>query len=265
MNTVRSQDGTTIAFDRVGTGPALILVDGALCHRKFGPSAALAKQLADRFTVFTYDRRGRGESGDTQPYSVEREVEDLNALIAAAGGSAYVLGVSSGAALALEAANRRLPITKLAMYESPFIVDGTRTPIGEEYLPQLKQMIGEGRRGDAVRHFMNAVQVPRVFILMMRLMPSWKKLTAVAPTLVYDITIVERYQRGNALPSDRWSSVQAPTLVMDGGKSPAWMRNAQRAIAGVVPGAKTLTLAGQTHMVSAKALAPAVKEFFLAA
>src|SRR5215475_782392 len=112
MNTVRSQDGTTIAFDRLGIGPALILVDGALCHRKFGPSAALAKELSDRFTVFTYDRRGRGESSDTQPYSIEREVEDLKAIIAAAGGSAYVLGVSSGAALALEAANRRLPITK---------------------------------------------------------------------------------------------------------------------------------------------------------
>jgi pimeloyl-ACP methyl ester carboxylesterase len=260
--TVRSKDGTTIAFSRVGSGPSLIFVDGATCYREFGPAGPMARLLSAHFSVFTYDRRGRGESGNTLPYAVEREVEDLDALIQAAGGSAVVIGVSSGAVLALEAANKGLAIRKLAVYEAPFIVDHTRPPIGEEYLPQLEQLVAQDRRGEALKHFMRAVQVPAFFLVLMQLMPSWRKLKAVAPTLVHDITMVAPYQRGRALPADRWSSVRVPTLVMDGGKSPAWMRNAQRALAGVVPGAKTRTLEGQTHMVNAKILAPAVMEFF---
>lgn len=262
MATVTSADGTIIAFDRVGSGPALILVDGALCHRRFGPSAALAKQLADRFTVFTYDRRGRGESGNTLPFSPAREVEDLAALIAAAGGSAVVCGVSSGGALALEAANSGLPITRVVVYEAPLIVDAARTPIGEDYLAHLKTLIADDRRGEAVRWFMKAVQVPAIFVALMRLMPSWKQMKAVAPTLVHDVSLVEPYWRGRPLPKDRWSSVKVPTLIIDGGKSPAWMRNAQRALAAVVPHAETRTLPGQTHMVNAKVLAPALADFF---
>ena len=260
--TVQSKDGTTIAFSRTGSGPALIIVDGALCHRAFGPSAPIAKELAPYFTVITYDRRGRGESASTPPYAVEREVEDIGALIHAAGGSASVVGISSGAALALEAAKRGLSITKVALFEAPFIVDGTRTPISDDFLPQLRQLIAEGQRGEAVKQFMRLVQVPAIGIFMMQLMPAWKKLKAAAPTLVHDITIVEPYQHGRPLPADRWSAVAQPTLVIDGGKSPAWMRNAQRALAGVIPGAKTRTLEGQTHMVNAKVLAPAVVEFF---
>lgn len=260
--TVRSKDGTTIAFSRVGTGPSLIFVDGAMCHRDFGPAGSTAKALASHFTVFTYDRRGRGESGNTQPYSVEREVEDIAALIQVAGGSAFVVGVSSGAALALESANRGLAIESLALYEAPFIVDDTREPLADDYLPRLEQMIVEGRRGAAVKHFMKAVQVPAIVVLLMQIMPSWRKLKAVAPTLVHDMTIVERYQRGKPLPSDRWSSVKVRTLVMDGGKSPAWMRNAQRALAEAIPGATTRTLEGQTHMVNANVLGSAVVEFF---
>jgi len=260
--TVRSKDGTTIAFTRAGSGPALIIVDGALCRRDFGPAGPLAKELAPHFTVFTYDRRGRGESGNTEPYAVEREVEDLDALIRAAGGSAYVVGISSGAALALEAARRGLKIEKLATYEAPFIVDSTRTPITTDYLAQLTQLIAENRRGEAVKQFMRFVQVPPIGIFVMQLMPAWRKLKAAAPTLVHDITIVERYQRGQALPADHWAAVTQPTLVIDGGKSPEWMRNAQRDIARVVPGATTRTLAGQTHIVSATVLAPVVVEFF---
>jgi len=259
---VRSKDGTTIAFSRTGTGPPLIIVDGALCHRNFGPAGPLAKELAPHFTVVTYDRRGRGESGDTQPYAVEREVEDLDALIRAAAGSAFMLGISSGAALALEAANRGLKIEKLATYEAPFIVDNTCTPISPDFLPQLTQLIAADRRADAVKQFMKLVQVPAIGIFIMQLMPAWRKLKAVAPTLVHDITIVERYQRGKALPAEHWAAVTQPTLVIDGGKSPEWMRNAQRAIARAVPGATTRTLAGQTHMVSATVLAPVVTEFF---
>jgi len=260
--TVRSKDGTIIAYSRTGAGPALIIVDGALCRRDFGPSGPLAKELAPQFTVITYDRRGRGDSGNTLPYAVEREIEDLDALIQAAGGSAFVVGISSGAALALEAANRGLAITKLALYEAPFIVDQTRTPIGPDFLPQLEQLIAEDRRADAVKQFMKLVQVPAIGIFIMQLMPAWRKLKTVAPTLVHDITIVERYQRGEPLPANQWTAVTQPTLVIDGGKSPEWMRNAQRAIARSVRGATTRTLAGQTHMVSATVLAPVVTEFF---
>jgi pimeloyl-ACP methyl ester carboxylesterase len=261
--TVRSTDGTPIAYESAGSGPALVLVDGALCYRAMGPSGALAKALAPHFTVFTYDRRGRGESGNREPYAVERELEDLAAVVTAAGGSVFACGVSSGAVLALEAANRGLAIRKLALYEAPLIVDATRTPLEADYLARLKDMIARDRRGDAVRYFMAAVQVPKVFVWLMTLAPAWSKLKATAPTLVYDLTLLDGLQFGRPLPPGQWSSVRAPTLVIDGGKSPVWMHNAQRALAATVPGATTRTLPGQTHMVNAKALAPVLVEFFV--
>jgi pimeloyl-ACP methyl ester carboxylesterase len=260
---VTSKDGTQIAYDCVGSGPTLVLVDGALCHRRFGPSRALAKALAADFTVVTYDRRGRGDSGNVLPWAAAREVEDLGAVIAAVGGSAFVCGVSSGAALALEAANCGLPIKKLALYEAPFIVDAARAAIGPEYLDTLKTLVAQDRRGAAVRHFMKAVQVPAIVVALMHLAPAWSKLKVVAPTLVHDVSLVEPYWRGHPLPPERWSSVRVPSLILDGAKSPAWMRNAQRALASVVPGATTGTLPKQTHMVSPTVLAPALAEFFL--
>ena len=133
MGTLHSSDGTPIAYETAGDGPPVILVDGALCYRASGPSAPLAALLAEHFTVFTYDRRGRGESGDTAPYAVEREVEDIAALIDEAGGSACVYGISSGAALALEAANRGLGIERLVVYEAPFIVDDSRAPLPYDF------------------------------------------------------------------------------------------------------------------------------------
>jgi pimeloyl-ACP methyl ester carboxylesterase len=262
MNKVLSKDGTPIGFDRSGKGPAVILVDGALCYRASGPMAPLAALLAEKFTVFTYDRRGRGDSGNTAPYAVEREVEDIEALIKEAGGSAYVYGISSGAALALEAANHGLAIKKLALYEAPFIVDDSRPPIPTDFVAQLKALVSADRRGDAVKLFMKLVGVPGIFIVMMRFMPAWKKLTGIAHTLPYDMTIVQDNQRGKPLPEKRWTSVTAPTLVVDGGKSPGWMRNGMRALAGVLPNAKLRTLEGQTHMVKPKALAPVLMEFF---
>jgi pimeloyl-ACP methyl ester carboxylesterase len=245
---VHSNDGTRIGYDRTGDGPPVILIDGALCSRKMGPMEALAARLADRFTVFRYDRRGRGESGDT--------------LIDVAGGSAYVCGVSSGAALALEAANRGLPISKLALYEAPFIVDDSRPPLLDDYRNTLTTLLAAGRRGDAVALFMRAVQVPAPFVMLMRLMPVFGKLKAVAHTLPYDFAIVADNQRGQPLPADRWASATLPILVGAGGKSPAWMRNAQQALAGVLPNAELQTLPGQTHMVSDKVLAPLLLEFF---
>lgn len=262
MKKVLSKDGTPIAVDRIGRGPAVVFVDGAMCYRASGPSRAMAAALADRFTVFTYDRRGRGDSGDSPAYDVQREVEDLQAVICEAGGQAFVLGLSSGAALALEAASRGVAMNRLALYEAPFIVDDSRPPLPADFMTGLQAANAAGRPGDAVRMFMKLVGVPGVFIVLMRLMPVWSKLTAIAHTLPYDISIVGPFQTGQPLPAARWAGATVPTLVMDGGKSPAWMRNATRALAQVVPNATYRTLDGQTHMVKPKALAPPLIEFF---
>jgi len=262
MAITTSKDGTRIGFEREGQGPPVVLVDGAMCYRGSGPAKPLAALLAPHYTVFTYDRRGRGESGDTWPWSAEREVEDLDAVVREAGGSPFVYGTSSGAVLALEAATRGVPMRKLALYEAPLIVDGTRDPLGDDFLPQLKACVAANRRGRAVKMFMKAVGVPRIGIVMMQFMPVWKKLTAIGHTLVYDISLTSPYQQGRPLAAGQWSTATVPTLVMDGGKSPAWMRNAQAAMARVLPNGTTRTLAGQNHMVSAQAMAPALTEFF---
>jgi pimeloyl-ACP methyl ester carboxylesterase len=261
VNTVHSQDGTTIAFDRIGQGSPVILVDGALCSRTMGPCGPLATLLAPHFTVFTYDRRGRGDSGDNAPYAVDREIEDLQALVDEAGGTAFVWGVSSGAALALEAATRLTGVTKLALYEAPFIVDGTR-PSTEEDWPRIGEAVAAGRRGYAVKCFLKSVGVPGFVLALMPLMPVWSKLKAVAHTLPYDGAIVRENQMGRPLPGGRWASVTIPTLVMEGGKSPQWIRHANRSLANSLPNGQFRTLEGQTHIVKAKAHAPVLTEFF---
>ncbi|MEU6645205.1 alpha/beta hydrolase [Saccharomonospora sp. NPDC046836] len=262
MTTVTSRDGTRIAYEKVGSGEPLVLVDGAMCYRGQGPMRPLAAQLSGDFTVYTYDRRGRGESGDTKPYAPERELEDLQALLEEAGGSAYVFGASSGAALALEAANSGLPMRKLALYEPPFIVDNTRPPIPADYGEHTAQWVAAGRRGGAVAGFMRQVQVPGFAILLMRLMPAWSKLKGVAHTLPYDFAFVGPYQQGKPLPSDKWTGVTVPTLVADGGKSPQWMRNSVKALAGLLPTARYHTEPGQTHMLKAKVHGRMLAEFF---
>ena len=259
---VTSADGTRIAYEATGSGPALVLVDGALCHRTMGPSRGLARALADRFTVYTYDRRGRGESGaGATPYEVAREVEDLSAVIGAAGGHAHLFGVSSGAVLALEAARQGAAVDRLAVYEAPFIVDGTRPANDPRLSEQVRDMVADGRRGDAVRTFMRTVGVPAPFVVLMRLMPSWKQLTGVAHTLPYDFSIVLDHQQGRPLPAGYYDAVAAETLVLAGGKSPEYMRNGQAAVADAVPGARLVTLPGQTHMVKPQAVAPVLGDF----
>jgi len=262
MHETRSRDGTPIAFDRSGNGPSLILVDGGLCYRDLGPSAALARVLAQQFTVFTYDRRGRGDSGDTAPYAVEREIEDIEAILKEAGGSACVWGVSSGAALALEATARLRGIQKLALYEAPFIVDDSRSPISKGDWGQISAAIAAGDRGYAVKLFLRLVGAPAFFINLMPLLPVWRKLKAVAHTLPYDGAIVVENQTGRPLSASRWASVAIPTLVTVGGRSPRWMRHAARALATVLPNAQYRTLDRQTHMVKAKAAAPVLADFF---
>ncbi len=264
MKTATSKDGTTIAYDQTGHGPPLVLVDGALNSRAFGLNGPLAKILADQFTVVTYDRRGRGDSGDTQPYAAQREIEDLEAVIDAAGGPACVYGISSGAGLALEAACAvPAKVAKLALYEPPFVVDDTRPPVPADAVGQVTDLLARGRRGAAVKLFLRVdAQVPALFVALMPLMPAWSKLKAVAHTLPYDLTIMDGGQQGRPLPPGRWASLTAPTLVMAGGKSPAWLQNAARALAEALPGASQQTLSGQTHIVKAKPLAPVLADFF---
>jgi pimeloyl-ACP methyl ester carboxylesterase len=262
MTTVPSQDGTRVAFEKSGEGPPIILIDGALCYRGYGPSRPLAAQLSRRFTVFTYDRRGRGDSGDSPPYAVEREVEDIEALVEEAGGSVHLCGFSSGAALALEAAQRGAGVDRLALYEAPFIVDDSRPRFPPDYRAQLETFVESDRRGDAVRLFMRQVGLPRVLIALMRFTPAWRKATGVAHTLPYDAAVMADTQAGKPLPADRWADVQAPTLALVGGKSGAWMHNGMRALANNLPNAQFQVLDGQTHMVKPRVLAPVLMGFF---
>jgi pimeloyl-ACP methyl ester carboxylesterase len=258
---VVSKDGTVIAYDEAGHGPPVILIVGALCSRTLGPSVKLAPLLAEHFTVLSYDRRGRGDSGDTAPYAVEREIEDLQALIEIAGGSACVFGHSSGAVLALNAAEQGLPIAKLALYEAPLIVDRSR-PSTEHDWAQIDAAIADGRRDAAVKSFMKCVGVPSFAIALMRWLPVWTKVTAVAHTLPYDGALVRELQRGVPLPAGVWGKVRAPALAIAGGKSPAWVQAGMRALAAVLSHAEPSMLDGQTHDVSAKALAPVLRAFF---
>jgi pimeloyl-ACP methyl ester carboxylesterase len=264
MNRVTSSDATTIAFDRSGEGPAIILVGGAIQHRAIDErTTALAALLARRFTVFHYDRRGRGDSLDTPPYAVGREVDDIAALIDDAGGSASLFGMSSGAVLALDAAARGLAVSKLALYEPPFIVDDSRPPLPEDYVEQLTEMTSTGRPGDAVAYFMTeGMGMPPDTVAPMRDAPFWPAIEAVAHTLAYDGTIMRGTMGGGPLPATRWASVTVPALVMDGGDSPAYQRNAVRALADLLPGAQRRTLEGQTHEVDPALLAPVLEVFF---
>jgi pimeloyl-ACP methyl ester carboxylesterase len=267
MGKVTSKDGTTIAFEQSGTGPAVILVDAALSDRS--ASAKLANLLAEKFTVINYDRRGRGESGDTQPYAVEREVEDIEALIDKVGGSAFVFGSSSSAALALEATTK-LPakIRKQALYEPPFIVDDSRPPMPDDFAEQITELVSAGRRSDAVKFFFSkGMGIPAIFVALMRFMPGWSKMTAMAHTLPYDIMILGDTQTGKPLLVNRWTSTTAPTLVMTGGKSEAFFHKGAQALADVLPNAEHRILKDQHHgsaVMAPKVIASEIAEFFKA-
>ena len=265
MSAVISRDGTSIAYTRVGQGPAVVLVDGAMCSRNFGPMGELSALLASQFTVYTYDRRGRGESSDTAPYAVEREIEDIAALIAEAGGSACVYGTSSGGALALQAACKLPSIAKVAAFESPYTTDGTRPPTIDNYQPQLEALLKENRRGDAVILFMQYVGMPDDQVEPTRQSPVFPAFEAIAPTLRYDALCVENPMDGKSLPPaliEQLGALKTPALILGGGDSPEWMLNTQRAIAAAIPGAQSRTLAGQTHQVAGTAVAPVIAEFF---
>jgi pimeloyl-ACP methyl ester carboxylesterase len=257
MDKVISNDGTTIAFDRLGEGSPVILVCGGSTDRMV--NAPLARHLAPHFTVLNYDRRGRGDSGDTSPYAVKREVEDLDAVITGAGGAAAVYGTSSGAALALEAAASGLAITKLALWEPPFIPEGFPRP-PEDQVEQYERMVSEGRRGDAVEYFMSrVVGLPPEFVAQSRNAPFWAGQEAIAHTLAYDARIMGDY----SLPAERAASVKAPTLVIAGTGIP-WMRQSAEALAAAIPKARVQILEGQGHDVDPAVIAEAVRAFLAA-
>lgn len=257
MNKVSSSDGTSIAFDQTGEGQPVILVCGGSTDRT--ANAPLAALLATDFTVFNYDRRGRGDSGDTAPYGVDREVEDLEAIITEAGGSAFVYGTSSGAALALEGAASGLAVTKLALWEPPYVPEGGPRPPADT-ASTFTELVAAGRRGDAVEFFMTkVVGLPPEFAAQARNAPFWASQEALAHTLAYDATIMGDY----SLPSERAASVKVPTLVLDGGASFDWMSETAQAIADTIPDGQHRTLEGQTHDVAPDVLAPVLKEFFV--
>ena len=263
MDSVRSKDGTSIAFDRQGDGPALILVDGAMTTRSGGSKPELARLLAQRLTVYSYDRRGRGGSGDTKPYAVAREIEDLDAVVDEAGGSAFVYGHSSGGCLALEAAVALGDqIKKLAMYEAPYNDDPKAQNGWREYLKNLAEALASGRRGDAAALFMAYVGTPAAQIEGMRHAPFWGGMEAVAPTLAYDHAGI--MGKDLSIPIQRAARVGVPTLVMNGGNGAPFMRETAKSLAKVIAGARLRTLDGQTHNVDPAALAPVLVEFFAA-
>lgn len=260
-STVTSRDGTVIAYEQRGHGPPVILVVGALCSRTMGPSVKLAPLLAERFTVFSYDRRGRGASGNVPPYATEREIEDLAALVAAAGGHASVFGHSSGAVLALDAAERGVAIDKLALYEPPFVVDASHAPVAAEW-DAIATFIAENRRDEALGVFLKSVGVPGFVRALMRWLPVWSAIRAVAPTLPHDGALVKPFQRAEPLPPEAWRHVTVPALSLVGGKSPAWMDHGTRALARQLAHAEHRVVPGQTHDPNAKVLAPLLASFF---
>jgi pimeloyl-ACP methyl ester carboxylesterase len=263
MEKVHSEDGTAIAFDRSGEGPALILVGGAFEQRALDTETAKLAALpllAQHFTVFHYDRRGRGESTDTQPYAVEREIEDIEALINEAGGSAFVFGISSGAALAMEAAIKLgSKVKKLAMYEAPYNSDEAARQAWTDYRKQLKELLAADRRGDAVVLFMMLVGMPAEHVPEVRQYPMWPMFEAVAPTLAYDAAALGE---DVSVPTERAAGVTVPALVMDGAASYPFMHVAAVALADAMPYGQHRTLEGQTHEVAAEAIALVLVEFF---
>lgn len=254
--TVISRDGTSLAYARSGRGPAVVLVSGAMSTG--ATTAPLAARLADHCEVIVYDRRGRGGSGDTQPYAVAREVEDLGALIGEVGGGAALYGVSSGGALALEAAASGLPgVTRVAVYEPPFTLSEEQAGARRRYTERLTEALRRGAHGDAVELFLSLTGLAPEMIASARSSPMWAGMEAVAPTLAYDDAVMG----GGSVPRERLASVGVPVLAVAGGASPAWMREAAEAVADAVPDGAYRCLEDQNHMVDPDALAPVLVDF----
>jgi pimeloyl-ACP methyl ester carboxylesterase len=264
MAAVTSADGTRIAYDSVGDGPPLILVAGATQYRAIDQTTPeLQRRLAEGgLRVVNYDRRGRGESGDTATYAPEREFEDRGALVAELGGETAVYGMSSGAILAVEAAARGLAMSKLVMYEPPCLLDREGPePIGD-YIETLDRFVEAGRPGEAMAYFLQRVaEMPPEAIDQFRASPAWPAFEAVGHTIAYDGRIMDPFSKGEPIPPGRWDTAAQPTLVIAGGDSPAWMQGAAAKVAEALPMGEVRTLPGQTHEFDPAVLAPAMLEF----
>lgn len=260
---VTSRDGTKIAYSKQGDGLPLVLIDGAFCHRNFGANVKLPRYLTNHFEVYTYDRRGRGKSENTLPYTVEREFEDLQAIIYKIGEPPYVYGISSGAALALEASKAGVGFKKLVVFEAPYITDNTRAPLPENYLTLIQMLISEKRYGETVKYFMTTgIGLPKLVIWMMQFMPIWKKMKQLAPTLEYDTLMLKDFGSGKPLKKEDWEKAHCSILVISGTKSEQWAQNSMKQLAEVLPIAEHRDLVGQSHLVNPKALAPHLINFF---
>lgn len=264
MKKVISKDGTTIAFEKTGSGPAVILISSANADHQ--DAKQLAEHLSNHFTVYNYDRRGRGQSSDTAPYSVEREIEDIEALNSEAGGSVYLFGSSSGSVLALEAASRLGErVAKLFLYEPPFIINDSRPPVPKDYVQQLNRLNEAGKRSEAVEYFLStAIGIPEEIITFMKADPSWQHMESLSHTLAYDGMIMGDTQSGKPLPVDRWI-VHVPTLVMTGEKSDSYFQDAAQALLQLLPSAEHQILPGQDHsavMMASNILADQMIAFY---
>ena len=256
MGHVTSSDGTSIGFDRLGAGPPVILVSGGSVDRT--SNAGLAEQLASTFTVFNYDRRGRGDSTDTSPYDEDREIEDIDAVAGVAGGSTFLYGSSSGAALAMDAAARLDSITKVAMWEPPFLPEGAPRPPGDT-ATTFHDLVAADRREDAAEFFMrDVVRLPPEFVEGAKRSPFWAPTVALAHTLEYDARIMGDY----SIPTDRAAAVKVPALVVAGGADFPWMPETAQTIADAMPDGRMARLEGQGHNVDPAVLAPVLMEFF---
>lgn len=250
----RSKDGTKIAFEKVGNGPALVIVGGALSHRDGGKQ--LAGRLMRDFTVYTYDRRGRGDSGDTKPYAVGREIEDIAAIIEQAGNRAYLYGVSSGAALSLQAAAELGPekVVKLAVYDTPY---GQGEKAFDEQKTRVNELVKTGKPGDAASYFFSAIGTPPPAIEQMKRSPEWPRMQKIDFTLTYDYEVL-----GNGSVPDAVKNISVPTLVMVGEKSSPFMHPTADRIAELVPNAQRKTVKGQAHAAAPEVVVPLLTDFF---
>lgn len=263
MEFITSKDGTKIAYEKQGNGPALILVGGGLDdgseNRQHVP------ELAEHFTVFNYARRGRGESGDTQPYALEREIEDIEALIAKADGPAYLFGASSGGALVLEAAMAGVRANKLAVYEVPYSVEAYMIDGWQGYKAQLADALAKGDRDQALELFMRLAGSSEADIEGAKQSEYWPGMRALAHTLAYDAACM----RDGGVP-ERLSTVTQPTLVMTGTMlapgmqelQPSFFAEAAKIMVEKLPNSTYEVLEGETHQVDSKKLTAALKEFF---
>jgi pimeloyl-ACP methyl ester carboxylesterase len=262
-----SKDGTVIAYEQTGSGPALILVSAALTDRS--GNRRLARYLSDRFMVINYDRRGRGSSGNSSPYTVEKEIEDIAALVGASGGSAFLFGSSSGSALALDAAAHLGPkVKKVYVFEPPFIVDSSRPPIDPMLTSEIDQQIAAGNRAEAVRlFFTKGMGIPSFGVTMMRFfMPGWKKMCAMAHTIPYDLSILDGTQTGQPLPAERWKNDSLPVKVAVGSRSEPFFHSGAKRLVESLPSARYESLTGLNHgalLMAPAALGKDVQEFLL--